>query len=50
MTYNSSYDGQDSDAISFGACPYAYSSNIINNAYIALPHNASELNNVSVPH
>ena len=50
MTYNSSYDGQYSDAISFGACPYAYSSNIINNAYIALPHNASELNNVSVPH
>ena len=29
MTYNSSYDGQDSDAISFGAYPYAYSSNII---------------------
>ena len=46
MTYNSSYDGQESDATSFGVCPYTYYSNIINNAYIAQPHNTSELNNV----
>ena len=46
MTYNSSYEGQESDAISFGVCPYGYYSDIINHAYIALPHNTSELNNV----
>ena len=46
MTYNSSYDGEEPDAISFSVCPYTYYSNIINYAYIALPHNASELNNV----
>jgi len=46
MTYNSSYEGQESNAISFGACPFACDSSIINHAYITLPHNTSELNNV----
>jgi len=47
MTYNSSSsDEQESDAISFGCCPYVYYSNIVNGRYIALPHNISDLNNV----
>jgi len=42
MTYNSSSsDEQESDATSFGGCPYVYSKNIVNNRYIALPHNIS---------
>ena len=46
MTYNnSSSDEEGSDAISFGSCPYVYSSNIVNNRYIALRHNISDLNN-----
>jgi len=47
MTYNSSYsDISDPDATSFGGCPYVYYSNIVNHRYIALPHNASDLNDV----
>jgi len=47
MTYNSSYsDISDPDAISFGGCPYVYYSNIVNHRYKALPHNASDLNDV----
>ena len=47
MTYNSSSsDEQESDAISFGGCPYVYYSNIVSHRYIALPRNVSELNNV----
>jgi len=45
MTYNSSYEGQESNAVSFGACPFAYDSSL-NHAYITLPHNTSELNNI----
>ena len=36
----------ESDAISFAGCPYVYYNNIVNNRYIALPHNISDLNNV----
>ena len=43
MTYNRSYE-QDSNAITFGQCPYVYYSNIVNHRYIALPHNMSDLN------
>jgi len=47
MTYNSSSsDEQESDAISFGGCPYVYYSNIVSHRYIALPHNISDLYNV----
>jgi len=47
MTHNSSYsEEQESDAISFGSCPYVYYSNIAHHRYIALPGNESELNNV----
>ena len=47
MTYNGSCsDEQDSDAVSFGACPYVYYSNRVNRGYITLPHNISDLNNV----
>ena len=48
MTYNSSSsDEQESNAISFGRCPYVYyNNNIVNNRYIALPHNVSDLNKV----
>jgi len=47
MSYNSSYsDKSDPDAISFGGCPYVYYINIVNHRYIALPHNASDLNDV----
>jgi len=47
MTYNSSYsDEQESNAISFGGCPYVYYSNIVSHRYIALPHNISDLYNV----
>jgi len=47
MTYNSSYsDKSDPDAISLGGCPYVYYSNIVNHRYKALPHNASDLNDV----
>ena len=51
MTYNSNYsDEEDSDAISFGGCPYVYyNSSILYQGYIALPHNISDLNDVSVP-
>ena len=38
MTYNSSYsDEHESEAVSFGACPYIYYGNIVNKKYIALP-------------
>jgi len=47
MTYNSnSSNEQETDAISFGACPYFYYSNILHPRYIALPHNISDLNGV----
>jgi len=47
MTYNSSSsDEQESDAISFGGCPYVYYRNIVSHRYIALPRNVSELNNI----
>jgi len=47
MTYNSSYsEEQESDAVSFGRCPYIYYSNIVNNRYIDLPKNISDLNDV----
>ena len=46
MTYNSSSDEQESDAILFGACPYFYYSNIVHHRYIALPRNVSDLNDV----
>ena len=47
MTYNSSSsDEQESDGISFGGCPYVYYSSIVNNRYIALPHNKSDLNDI----
>ena len=47
MTYNSSScDEQESDAVSFGGCPYVYYNNIVNHRYIALPHNTSDLNDV----
>jgi len=47
MTHNSSYsEEQESDAISFGSCPYVYYSNIAHHRYTALPRNVSELNNV----
>ena len=48
MTYNSNYsDEQDSDAISFGDCPYVYyNSSILYQGYIALPHNISDLNDI----
>ena len=47
MTYNGSYSSvQESDSISFGGCPYAYYSNIVNHRYLALPHNISDLNNI----
>ena len=41
-----SSEEQESDAISFGSCPYVYYSNIAHHRYIALPGNESELNNV----
>ena len=45
MTYNDSYsDEQESNAISFGGCPYLYYSNIARHRYRALPHNVSDLN------
>jgi len=45
MTYNSSYsDEQESEAVSFGSCPYIYYGNIVNKKYIALPQNISDLN------
>jgi len=47
MTYNSSsHDVQESDAISFGGCPYFYYDNIVKHRYIALPQNISDLNDV----
>ena len=47
MTYNGSCsDEQDSDAVSFGDCPYVYYSNRVNCGYITLPHNIPDLNNV----
>ena len=47
MSYNSSYsEEQESDAVSFGHCPYIYYSNTVNNRYIALPQNTSDLKNV----
>ena len=47
MTSNSSSsDKQESDTISFGACPYTYYNNRVHHRYIALPHNLSELNNI----
>jgi len=47
MTYNSnSSDERESDAISFGVCPYIYYSKIIKHGHIALPHNISDLNDV----
>jgi len=47
MSYNSSYsDEQESDAVSFGLCPYIYYSNIVKSRYIALPQNTSDLQNV----
>ena len=47
MTYNDSEPNvQESDAISFGGCPYVYYSNIVNRRYIALPRNISDLNDV----
>jgi len=40
-------DEQDSDAISFGGCPYIYyNSSILYQGYIALPPNIPDLNNV----
>ena len=53
MSYNSSSsEEQESDAVSFCHCPYIYYSNIVNNRYIDLPQNTSDLNDVfnSVPH
>ena len=45
MTYNDSCsDEQESNAISFGGCPYLYYSNISRHRYRALPHNVSDLN------
>ena len=45
MTYNDSCsDEQESNAISFGGCPYVYYSNIARHRYRALPHNVSDLN------
>ena len=45
MTYNDSCsDEQESNAISFGGCPYLYYSNIVTHRYRALPHNTSDLN------
>jgi len=47
MTYNSGYsDEQESDAVSFGLCPYIYYSNIVNNRFIALPQNTSNLKSI----
>ena len=47
MTYNSSsHDDRESDAISFGGCPYIYYNNIVNHKYMALPKNISDLNDV----
>ena len=47
MSYNSSSsEEQESDALSFGRCPYIYYSNIVNNRYIDLPKNISDLNDV----
>jgi len=47
MPYNSSSsEEQESDAVSFCRCPYIYYSNIVNNRYIALPQNISDLNDV----
>ena len=45
MTYNDNCsDEQESNATSFGGCPYVYYSNISHHIYRALPHNVSDLN------
>ena len=47
MTYNNSYsDEHESEAVTFGGCPYVYYGNIVNKKYIALTQNISDLNNI----
>ena len=47
MTYSSSYsDEHESEAVSFGSCPYVYYGHIVNKKYIALTQNISDLNNI----